>query len=480
MQERSLLKLFLGLNAALAGGFVVYLFLTHARQPTVETMSFAPTTSTQRVATVHPVPVASNSVPATNAALASAPAQVTNAPAAQPVFTSRRFTWREVESDDYRKYLDSLRAVGCPEERVRDIVRADIDEFFAERRVKEAVAHDTQWWKSDRVVIFGNPLEAIGRTLANQRLALVEKLLGVEAVEQEKDRPVFWSSVPLSGAVLGRLSPEKHVAVQEICARSIERSQSLQWAQINNPQPVNEVDLARMREQTRSELRKVLTPEEQEEFLLRYSQVSHNLAYELSGINPTPDEFRRIFRAVDPIDHPMQREFGSAAALSPQQRERYEHQRDDAIRGALSPERYQAFLLTKDPLYRQAQLTAMQWRAPSEAVTPLYALAKANETKRQKILTDAAQQQQQRNTALQALEAEQKKVATDSALDDQQKSAALQSIATRRQKLLAEAAAGEQQKAAALQSLSIQHQQETMRVLGEIRAAQVRASQGAN
>jgi len=32
------------------------------------------------------------------------------------------FDWRQVESEDYRTYLANLRAIGCPETTIRDIV----------------------------------------------------------------------------------------------------------------------------------------------------------------------------------------------------------------------------------------------------------------------------------------------------------------------------------------------------------------------
>ena len=474
MQERSLLKLFLVLNAALAGGFAVYLFITHASQPKVEMVSFAAVQTNLAGRAAKTTSTSTNVLVATNVTVAAAPAPVTNATAPKLVLSSRRFTWQDVESDAYRTYLESLRAVGCPEERVRGIVTADIEELFADRRLKEAVAHDMQWWTNDTMRMFLNPqasaLAEKGRTLENQRLALIEKLLGSEAAEKERDVPAFWSNVPLSGPVLGKLDREKHAAVQEICGRSIERSyamQAVRFAQFNDPQPQlpTEVDLAKLREQTRSEIRKVLTPEEQEEFLLRYSQVSHNLATELTGFDPSPEEFRKIFRVVDPMDHALHLEYGSVAALSPQQRERYERQRGDAIRGVLSPERYQAYLMAKDPLYRQAKMTASQLRAPSEAVPTFYALVKTNETRRQKILADAALDDQRRNAALQALSAEQQTVLADAALDEPKKREALQALAIRQQKILADANLSAQQRNAAIQQIAVQQQQEMQLIL---------------
>jgi hypothetical protein len=121
---------------------------------------------------------------------------------------------------------------------------------------------------------------------------------------------------------------------------------------------------------------------------------------ELAGMDPTPDEIRKIFRSIDAAEHQMQMEFGSVEAMSPKQRERYERQRDAAIQEVLPPQRYQAYLMTKDPLYRQAQMTAMQYGAPSRAVMPIYQMTKNSETRRQQILNNAALSPQQKNDEL--------------------------------------------------------------------------------
>jgi hypothetical protein len=128
---------------------------------------------------------------------------------------------------------------------------------------------------------------------------------------------------------------------------------------------------------------------------------------ELRGFDPSPDEFRKILRATDPIDHQLQLDYGSVEALSEKQRQRLISQRDAAVKEALTPERYALYLLTKDPLYRQAQFTAVQYGAPPKAILPIYEMNKSNDSKRKKIMSDTALTPQQRSEALNALYQEQ-------------------------------------------------------------------------
>jgi hypothetical protein len=411
--------LFLALNVALAGAFVVYLILSNSGQPATISATFPTTnkpnlTTSQVVAAVQPSQAKTNlpvmaPAPAPAAETNSAPPPVTKQAELKPVFTAKKFTWDQVESDDYTKYIDSLRAVGCPEEKVRYIILADINELCAKRRMKEAVAHDIQWWHAEPEMMLVNVLHEKGRELEEQRRRLITKLLGPDAVDNEKGESMLWSSVQLTGPVLGSLSPELHNQVQEICARAKERNDSVTFARANQGQPLNPIELARMRDQTRVDLKQVLNADELEEFLLRYSQNALQLRAELRGLEPTAEEFRKIFRALDPIDHKMQLEYGSKEALSERQKERYERQRDAIIKEAIGPERFEAYLLTKDPLYHQAQMFALQYNAPSKAIMPIYQMTKANESKRQKIMNDPALTPQEKSDEINAIYQQQQK-----------------------------------------------------------------------
>jgi hypothetical protein len=415
MRDKNLLQVFLVLNVALAACFVVYLFLSSNSQPRVTSTSFPSALLKTNAPAKRVAAAATTNQPAPAVAVVTnTPVESTNQIAApQPVFTQRKFGWQQLESaeqsktNEYRTYLESLRAVGCPEDKVRYIIMADIDELFAKKRLKAAVDYDPAWWRTEPEVSVATALQEKGRILEEERRALIEKYLGPDALDSEKGEAMLWSNVQLTGPVLGNLPPEVHNTVQEICGKSIERHQGAFWARINEGQPLNAVEMARLREQTRSDLRKVLNGNEMEEFLLRYSHNAHQLRTELRGFNPTPDEFRKILRATDPMDPQLQQEFGGIETLSQQQRERHLAQRDSAIRESIGPKRYQDYLLVKDPLFRQAQMTAQNYGAPAKAIMPIYQMTKANETRRQQILNNATLTPQQKSEALNAVNQEQ-------------------------------------------------------------------------
>ena len=85
------------------------------------------------------------------------------------------------------------------------------------------------------------------------------------------------------------------------------------------------------------------------------------------------ESHRRLFRAIDPLEHQTQIDYGGIEALSAKQREKIEAQWDRAAREVLAPERLALYMATKDPLYKQAQLMAMQYGLNGKAVQALHA-----------------------------------------------------------------------------------------------------------
>ena len=347
------------------------------------------------------------------AATNQTPAPIVATPPAVPRAV-RNYTWQDVTNEIYPQYIANLRTVGCPEKQVRSIVVADVNDLFDKRRLEHAIKTDSQWWKSETFMGV-LPMQGMGFGMAGvnfdeERRALLTKILGEGWEDTVKLTSLNGTSVNLTGPVLGALPADVWNSVQEICARSIDRHQTYLTARMNQPNPADNVELAKMRQMTRSDLSKVLNADQIEEFLLRYSQNSSKLRQDMRGIDLTPDEFRKIFRATDPAEHQMQLEYGGPEALSPKQREQQEALRDRAIKETLAPERYLQYLATKDPLFRQAQLAASQYGLNGKAVQPLYDLQKSIETKRTQISQNTTLTPEQKNQALQSIGVEHQQV----------------------------------------------------------------------
>ena len=343
---------------------------------------------------------ATNGVAATHAVAATT--NLATAPAA-----GRVFGWKEVQTEDYLRYLANLRAVGCPEAQVRHVIVQDINDLFDQRRLQEAVAKDAQWWQPS-VWYLGNIMAPnVDSSLEEERRGLYEKLLGEKWGEHVKVPEQTSSSVArLTGPVLGAMPSETFNTVQEVCNRSADRYMGYVNSRMADGKPMDNIELAKLRNQTRSDLAKFLSPAEMEEFLLRNSHNAQQLRQELLGFNPTPEEFRKIFRAVDPIDHQLQVEYGGPESLSPKQREQYQRQRELAIKESLAPERYTGYMQTKDPLYRVAQGEAQRFGLNSGSVSRLVEFYRNTRQQQELVMQNPGLTPQQKTEQVQVLEAQ--------------------------------------------------------------------------
>src|SRR3954467_13346110 len=88
------------------------------------------------------------------------------------------FNWSEIESDDYPTFIANLRRIGCPELTIRDIIVADVNQMFAQRRAQEILPADTQWWKSEPDMEQTEAALKKQAELETERTNLLTKLLG--------------------------------------------------------------------------------------------------------------------------------------------------------------------------------------------------------------------------------------------------------------------------------------------------------------
>src|SRR5437868_4188222 len=57
------------------------------------------------------------------------------------------FNWANLESADFKQYMANLRAIGCPEETIRDLIVAEVNKLMAPKFAALAAEANRMYWK---------------------------------------------------------------------------------------------------------------------------------------------------------------------------------------------------------------------------------------------------------------------------------------------------------------------------------------------
>lgn len=299
------------------------------------------------------------------------------------------FTWQEVESADYVTYIHNLQTIGCPEQTIRDIIVADVNQLYAHRRATEIVSADHQWWRSDPDASLVQAAASKMKALDAERRTLLTKLLGPGwDTDLNALPPVVRAAISLTGPLLGDLSAETKEKVYNIATSTQDKIEAYVDSQRQQNKPIDPVQMAHIREEYRNELVTLLRPDQMEEFLLRYSQTAQDLREEMRGLDPTPEEFRALFQARDAIDSQAALYYEGDDAEALKKKAELEKQRDDAMKEALGPDRYANYKMNQDPIFRESKTTAEDLGAPAETVLPMYEINRLTQAELDRIRND--------------------------------------------------------------------------------------------
>jgi hypothetical protein len=371
MRGRAVLWVSVGINIALA--VTLWRVLSLLESPTTDTAAVSPETITQ------PGTVRTNIV-----------------------VRRENFVWSHIESEDYPTYIANLRAIGCPEPTIRDIIVAEVTQMFARRRATEVTTASQQWWRFEPDLdVAWAAIEQI-RALEDERRALLTSLLGPDWESADYPLPPIETLAPMDGPILGTLPAETRLAVQQIERAALDRQEQYLASQETLGFQPDPIELAQLRQQTRAELAAVLDPEALEEYLLRYSHEASELRRQLRAFDPSPEEFRALFRALDPIDQQLALLGSDSNPVTAGQRQRLEAERERVAQTLLPADRREQYQLSQDPLYRQARDVARLADVSDDTILPLTALYGLTEVEIQRIRNDPSLSPEERTEQLEA------------------------------------------------------------------------------
>ncbi|MFN0066590.1 MAG: hypothetical protein ACKVYV_03040 [Limisphaerales bacterium] len=358
-------------------------------------------------------------------AKAPAPAAVLTPEAAEPVMTAapaeppppakaipaapagKAFDWRQVESSDYRRYIANLRAVGCPEETIRDIIVADVGKLFAERAKQLAPARKKfEYWKTG-MNVFAEAMPDPGQLRQRQALnqekrALLKELLGVDIAEKPEE--IVAAMMNPFDSMLDFLPAEKRARLLEL-----EQEFGARQAKMFTGGHMDEEDGKAMRDLNREKrevIRGLLSPEEFADYELRMSETAMQMRFSLNGFEPTEDEFRRVFELRRGFDEEFGPMFGGADEEQMQARNEAQAKLNEGLKQLLGEERYADYERVQDFAWQSLSKVAERQGLDDAGARALWEVKQAAEAEAGRIRGDAALSAEQRTAALAAIQQE--------------------------------------------------------------------------
>ena len=301
MKPKRVLLASIFLNLILAG-WIMLLLGTPTRQPTG-----APT------ATVSPESATSD---AQQRGAAKATLRPADASRIAP------FDWRQVESGDYRQYIANLRAIGCPEKTIKDIIVADVNDLFASRMASVSQTNQYQYWRREPVSR-SEEQEKQHRDLYAQKRDLL-KTLGVDTADFTDLLGEFYRNTMEERALELEFLPE--FKRQQINQAHFQQAQQ----EMAEGKPSDALE-----QQTQAQIQSLLTPEEFKDYELRCSTDALSLRGVLDPLALTEQEFKAIFDSWRSL-----KAFGPGTA---QYREAQQSS-EISLQQLLGPDRFQLYL----------------------------------------------------------------------------------------------------------------------------------------
>ncbi len=290
------------------------------------------------------------------------------------------FNWETLESEDYLTYIDNLRRIGCPEETIADIIKADVGKMFKQRRedILASLPEPEYWTNSSMGGFFtGDDLKTF-RQLEEEKQAVLKTLLGSQYTPGTESTLMSVMADPqsLMQRSLGFLPEGKSLAVTDIYRQMQE--EMVQLAAENQSGGAVDMrmmsDLMEKRDQRLSEL---LTPEEKFEVDLRMSELSQTLRHRIGGMEPSEQEFRDIFALQQKIYEENQVDLYSSNRDSMERRSAADQQLSAELRNVLGEDRYKDYTLAQDYQFQELNRIARNTGMEREAAVQAYDIQKS-------------------------------------------------------------------------------------------------------
>ena len=332
--------------------------------------------------------------------LSSGPAPMMRSRAASPVgplsnsapavtFVTNRFHWRQIESRDYDRYIANLRAVGCPEATLRDIVIADVRKSYDQKAA--LVPMQVGFWTGGaRRAAAAREREQSQRALQTEKDELLVRLLGPDVNQDEQeDHGNDLTRDAIMRFVIGPVPERCYHQVPALMQKWEDQGKEIESQAGGFLLPEDYARLRGLRDRMLVELHRVLTSEQFDEFAQRLGLVGHeDDALEAARLGP--GEWRQVARlsveVYGPFDRGVFDKLPEQEGVSASQDQLFQ----DGLKRILGETGYAHYRREKDPGFQAASAVAQQNQLPREIAVKVYEIRQLLEAESGRLHEDSS------------------------------------------------------------------------------------------
>ena len=386
MKPSRLIAALLVLNLGLFLGILFYFLRTQMGEPVVSFPPEEPAPSVRAGRTASPAAAHESVVVVTNA-----------------------LEWSQLESEDYKEYIARLRAIGCPEQTIRELIIADLDKVMApEIQALHGRRPELKYWHSEEEEMANNvdlhQLAKREREIEKRKRDIIRELVNADLT---RERMKQTGQEDYRERRLAFLSEERRTQVRELLERYDEAEQAIREKELDDGEPLSlaeRAQLRHLRDQRESELGTMLTPQEQGQLDLWMSPTANSIRYALYGMNATELEFITIYRARKSLDERWARyDINLLDETTQHQMELERAQAEETIRQGLGDARYAEFKRGEDEDYHRLNALATRFKLPKEKAVEAYGYKKVAQDYRAQVQADANLTPTQKADAVKAI-----------------------------------------------------------------------------
>jgi hypothetical protein len=304
-------------------------------------------------------------------------------------YSTNPFRWSQIESTNYDEFVSRLRAIGCPEKTLRDIVLAEVEKSYYERR--RGLRSNQPFWRA------GNRRREEGRSwkqqfemLEKEKEQLLERLLGPEASPSERFAGDRFEEQALVRFLMG---PVPEATFQRV-VRTMEKYEALRSKIHERTQGIlteeDEAALQQLNTAGKAEFSTLMTPLELEEFAARSGTIKlldHDSLLEIV-VPLSPNEFRQIALAsagTTPFGL-----FDGSNHESEAEEQRRELEAKARVATLLGPERFADFERAQDGDFREVFKVTQENELPKATAVKIFEIRKLAAEELQQIRNNAS------------------------------------------------------------------------------------------